>query len=59
MWTDGVYSGLRGAQMKLCALVVIDLMNAGKIFSDDSRRHQGIDTKLAISDGAMGFWAGP
>jgi putative transposase len=30
MWADGVYSGLRGEQMKLCALVVIGVNERGE-----------------------------
>jgi transposase-like protein len=30
VWADGVYSGLRGEQMKLCALVVIGVNERGK-----------------------------
>ena len=42
---DGVYSGLRGEQDKLCALVVIGVNTRGE-------KHF-----LAIGDGAIGFWA--
>jgi len=30
VWADGVYSGLRGEQMKMCALVVIGLNERGE-----------------------------
>ena len=30
MWADGVYSGLRGEQMKLCALVIIGVNESGE-----------------------------
>ncbi len=30
MWADGVYSGLRGGQDKLCALVVIGVNEHGE-----------------------------
>ncbi len=30
VWADGVYSGLRGGQMKLCALVVIGVNERGE-----------------------------
>ncbi|HJN25954.1 MAG TPA: IS256 family transposase, partial [Rhodospirillales bacterium] len=30
MWADGIYSGLRGEQMKLCALVVIGVNERGE-----------------------------
>ena len=30
MWADGVYSGLRGEQMKLCALVIIGVNELGE-----------------------------
>lgn len=45
VWADGVYSGLRAEQARLCALVVIGVNERGE------KRF------LAIGDGAMGFWA--
>jgi len=44
IWADGVYSGLRSEEKKLCALVIIGVNERGK-------KHF-----LAIGDGAMGFW---
>ena len=45
IWADGIYSGLRGSDDRLCVLVVIGV-NA-----------RGEKKFLAIEDGAMGFWA--
>ena len=75
LWVDGIYSGLRAENAKLCALVVIGVNARGeKHFlaieegvreSTQSWREvllglkaRGMNTpKLAIGDGAMGFWA--
>ena len=75
IWADGVYSGLRGEQMKLCALVVIGVNERGEkcfLAIEDGMREstqswreillklksRGMNgPKLAIGDGAMGFWA--
>lgn len=75
IWADGVYSGLRAEQTKLCALVIIGVNErGGKHFlaiedgvreSTQSWREvllnlksRGLNMpKLAIGDGAMGFWA--
>ena len=75
VWADGIYSGLRGSEDKLCALVVIGVNERGeKHFlaiengvreSSQSWREVLIQLqgrgmkppKLAIGDGAMGFWA--
>jgi len=75
VWADGVYSGLRGEQDKLCALVVIGVNERGEkhfLAIDDGVREstqswrevllnlksRGMNCpKLAIGDGAMGFWA--
>ncbi len=74
-WADGVYSGLRGEQDKLCALVVIGVNARGEkhfLAIEDGVREstqswrevllklksRGMNVpKLAIGDGAMGFWA--
>ncbi len=46
IWADGIYSGLRAEDAKLCALVIIGV---------DAR---GMNApKMAIGDGAMGFWS--
>lgn len=75
IWADGVYSGLRGEDDKLCALVVIGVNARGQkqfLAIDDGVREstqswrevllnlkeRGMNApKLAIGDGAMGFWA--
>jgi len=75
VWADGVYSGLRAEQAKLCALVVIGVNERGEkhfLALEDGVREstqswrevllklksRGMNApKLAIGDGAMGFWA--
>jgi putative transposase len=75
IWADGVYSGLRGEDDKLCALVIVGVTARGKkrflaiedgvCESTQSWREvllklqsRGMKApKLAIGDGAMGFWA--
>jgi len=75
VWADGVYSGLRAEQTKLCALVVIGVNERGEkhfLAIEDGVREstqswrevllklksRGMNVpKLAIGDGAMGFWA--
>jgi len=75
IWADGVYSGLRAEQTKLCALVVIGVNERGEkhfLAIEDGVREstqswrevllnlksRGMNMpKLAIGDGAMGFWA--
>ena len=75
VWADGVYSGLRAEQTKLCALVVIGVNERGEkrfLAMEDGVREstqswrevllklksRGMNIpKLAIGDGAMGFWA--
>ena len=75
VWADGVYSGLRAEQAKLCALVVIGVNERGEkhfLAIEDGVREstqswrevllklksRGMNApKLAIGDGAMGFWA--
>ena len=75
IWADGIYSGLRGQDDKLCALVIIGVNARGEKYflaiedgvreSTQSWREvllslksRGMNTpKLAIGDGAMGFWA--
>ena len=75
IWADGVYSGLRGEQTKLCALVIIGVNERGEkhfLAIEDGVREstqswrevllnlksRGMNSpKLAIGDGAMGFWA--
>jgi putative transposase len=75
IWADGVYSGLRGEEDKLCALVIIGVTARGNkrfLAIEDgvrestqswrevllSLKDRGMNApKLAIGDGAMGFWA--
>ena len=75
VWADGVYSGLRSENTKLCALVIIGVTERGEkrfLAIEDGVREstqswrevllnlksRGMNSpKLAIGDGAMGFWA--
>lgn len=75
VWADGIYSGLRGAADRLCALVVIGVNARGEkhfLAIEDGVREstqswrevllglksRGLNApKLAVGDGAMGFWA--
>ncbi len=75
LWVDGIYSGLRAEDAKLCALVVIGVNTRGEkhfLAIEDGVREstqswrevllalkaRGMNMpKLAIGDGAMGFWA--
>jgi len=75
VWADGIYSGLRGEEDKLCALVIVGVNARGQkkfLAIEDGVREatqswrevllklkgRGMNPpKLAIGDGAMGFWA--
>lgn len=75
VWADGVYSGLRAEDTKLCALVIIGVNERGEkhfLAIEDGVREstqswrevllklksRGMNVpKLAIGDGALGFWA--
>jgi len=75
IWADGIYSGLRSEDTKLCALVIIGVNERGEkhfLAIEDGIREstqswrevllklksRGMNTaKLAIGDGALGFWA--
>lgn len=75
IWADGIHSGLRGEDDKLCALVIVGVNTRGQkkflAIEDGVRestqswreillklKERGMsDPKLAIGDGAMGFWA--
>ena len=75
IWVDGIYSGLRSEDTKLCTLVVIGVNERGEkhfLAIEDGVREstqswrealltlksRGMNTpKLAIGDGAMGFWS--
>ena len=75
LWADGIYSGLRSSEDKLCALVIIGVNERGEkhfLAIEDGVREstqswrevllklksRGLNTtKLAVGDGAMGFWS--
>jgi len=75
LWVDGIHSGLRAEDTKLCALTVIGVNAQGKkqlLAIEDGAREstqswrevllklqsRGMNVpKLAIGDGALGFWA--
>ena len=75
IWADGIYSGLRADENKLCALVIIGVTARGEkkflAIEDGVRestqswrevllplKERGMNApKLAIGDGALGFWA--
>jgi transposase-like protein len=76
VWADGIYSGLRAEDERLCALVVIGVNERGEkhflaiedgvreskqswreLLLDLKQRGLAIAPKLAVGDGALGFWA--
>lgn len=75
IWADGIHSGLRGEEDKLCALVIVGVNARGQkkflAIEDGVRestqswrevllklKERGMSgPRLAIGDGAMGFWA--
>lgn len=75
VWADGIYSGLRAEDAKLCALVIVGVNERGEkhflAIEDGAResaqswrevllrlKQRGMNApKLAVGDGAMGFWA--
>jgi transposase-like protein len=76
LWVDGIYSGLRAEDERLCALVVIGVNERGQkkfLAIEDGVRESkqswrelllalkgrglAIPPRLAIGDGALGFWA--
>lgn len=76
LWVDGIYSGLRGDEGKLCCLVIIGVNSRGEkhflaiedgvreskqswreVLLSVQQRGLTIPPKLAIGDGALGFWA--
>lgn len=75
MWADGIYSGLRGREGRLCALVLIGVTERGEkrfLSIEDGERESSVSwkqillqlksrgmaaPKLAVGDGAMGFWS--
>src|SRR5512134_2575480 len=75
LWVDGIYSGLRAEDGRLCALVVIGVNERGQkkfLAIEDGVRESkqswrelllglkgrglAIPPKLAVGDGALGFW---
>jgi len=75
LWADGIYSGLRAEDEKLCLLVVIGVNERGQkrllaiedgvresaeswraVLRDLQARGLKIPPKLAVGDGALGFW---
>ena len=76
LWADGIYSGLRAEDERLCALVIIGVNERGQkkflaiedgvreskqswreVLLEMKRRGLEIPPKLAVGDGALGFWA--
>jgi transposase-like protein len=76
LWADGIYSGLRADDERLCVLVVIGVNERGQkrflaiedgmreskaswadVLRDLKKRGLLIPPKLAVGDGALGFWA--
>jgi len=76
LWVDGIYSGLRAEDQRLCALVVIGVNERGQkklLALEDGVRESKqswrevllalkgrgltIPPRLAVGDGALGFWA--
>jgi transposase-like protein len=76
LWADGIYSGLRAEEQRLCALVVIGVNERGQkrflAIEDGVReskqswrelllglKRRGLTSppRLAVGDGALGFWA--
>ena len=76
LWVDGIYSGLRAEDERLCALVVIGVNERGQkklLAIEDGVRESKqswrevllalkgrgltIPPRLAVGDGALGFWA--
>jgi len=76
LWADGIYSGLRADDERLCVLVVIGVNERGQkrflaiedgmreskaswadVLRDLKKRGLVVAPKLAVGDGALGFWA--
>jgi len=76
VWADGVYSGLRAEDERLCALVLIGANERGQkrflaiedgvreskqswldVLRDLKERGLKLPPRLAVGDGALGFWA--
>jgi transposase-like protein len=75
-WVDGIYSGLRAEDERLCALVIIGVNERGQkkllaiedgvreskqswreVLLELKGRGLTIAPRLAVGDGALGFWA--
>jgi putative transposase len=76
LWADGIYSGLRAEDERLCVLVLIGVNERGQkrflaiedgvreskdswreVLLELKRRGLEIPPRLAVGDGALGFWA--
>ncbi|MGH8679155.1 MAG: IS256 family transposase [Burkholderiales bacterium] len=76
LWADGIYSGLRAEDERLCALVIIGVNERGQkrflaiedgvreskqswreLLLSLKKRGLSIAPRLAVGDGALGFWA--
>ena len=76
LWADGIYSGLRADDQRVCLLVVIGVNERGQkrllaiedgvresteswrgVLRDLKVRGLKIPAKLAVGDGALGFWS--
>jgi len=76
LWADGIYSGLRAENQKLCVLVIIGVNERGEkhflaiedgvrestqswreVLLGLKRRGLKVPPKLAVGDGALGFWS--
>ena len=76
LWADGIYSGLRAEDTRLCLLVIIGVNERGQkrflaiedgmresteswraLLRDLKARGLAAPAKLAVGDGALGFWA--
>ncbi len=76
LWADGIYSGIRAEDQRLCLLVVIGVNERGQkrflviedgvresteswraVLRDLKARGLKLAPKLAVGDGALGFWA--
>lgn len=74
-WVDGIYSGLRAEDERLCALVIMGVNERGQkkllaiedgvrestqswreVLLEFKRRGLTIPPRLAVGDGALGFW---
>jgi transposase-like protein len=76
LWADGIYSGLRAEEARLCVLVIIGVNERGQkhflaiedgvresaeswraVLRELKARGLTLPAKLAVGDGALGFWA--